>query len=125
MWPFRSMIMRGGAAAAARASAAAQGSRDAAAASAPGVPQEPLFHFGDATMQRQALDMTNRLTGCATNGGTKGLCFTHVEAQTAAELLAQDGTNSLARANDVIRASKLFLCCLHATHVLVQREIYP
>ncbi|KAK9831445.1 hypothetical protein WJX81_006027 [Elliptochloris bilobata] len=27
--------------------------------------REPLFHFGDATTQRQALDMTNRLTGYA------------------------------------------------------------
>ena len=61
LWPFRSMIMRGGAAAA--ASASAQGSRDGTAAAAYGVPQEPLFHFGEATMQRQALDMTNRLTG--------------------------------------------------------------
>ncbi len=71
LWPFRGMIMRGGAAAA--ASAAAQGTRDGTAASARGVPQEPLFHFGEATMQRQALDMTNRLTGCAANDGTCSL----------------------------------------------------
>jgi len=56
LWPFRSMIMRGGADAAARAAAAGAG----AAVVAP----EPLFHFGDATALRQALQMTNRLTGC-------------------------------------------------------------
>ena len=72
LWPFRGMIMRGGAAAA--ASAAARGSRAGTAAAAPGVPQEPLFHFGEATMQRQALDMTNRLTGCATKDGSCSLC---------------------------------------------------
>lgn len=72
LWPFRGMIIRGGAAAA--ASAASQGSCDGTAAAAHGVPQEPLFHFGEATMQRQALDMTNRLTGCATKDGSCSLC---------------------------------------------------
>ena len=72
LWPFRGMIMRGGAAAA--ASAAAQGSRDGTAAAAHGMPQEPLFHFGEATMQRQALDMTNRLTGCAARTYIRSLC---------------------------------------------------
>jgi hypothetical protein len=64
LWPFRSMIMRGGADAAARASAAGAG----AAVVAP----EPLFHFGDATALRQALQMTNRLTGCNLGSRAEG-----------------------------------------------------
>lgn len=63
MWPFRGMFLRNAAAPIRQAAAAAGGAEAADAALQP----EPLFHFGDATGLRRALNMTNRLTGCRTS----------------------------------------------------------